>query len=184
MAQQWGWTGGRRHIKSKGRRLPCVTRELWDDVAAPAWINKTWKPREGSRKRERQSQVQLWHREERVGCGGKGGEKESLKAFAYQKIFKFPGTLQLQWALGLDALPVWVSVFLLCEMWLILHRAAHEFQKIGNLFLTVSCYVAGFQYTVARKVTSKSHETLSQGPKHAYSFGWQLQMCSGYTQVT
>lgn len=87
-----------------------------------------------------------------------------IKAFAYQKIFKFPGTLQLQWALGLDALPVWVSVFLLCEMWLILHRAAHEFQKTGNLFLTVSCYVAGFQYTVARKVTSKSHETLSQGP--------------------
>lgn len=65
---------------------------------------------------------------------------------------------------GLEGLPLRVSVCLICKMWLTFNRADNEFLKTDHLFLTLSCYVAGFQYAVSIKIISRSHEpAVSQG---------------------
>lgn len=82
-----------------------------------------------------------------VGCGkgrSVGGEGETgrgrlTKALADQKIFRFLEKQNTVTDPESDVLTIWVSVFLICEMWIILHNTNNKFFKKDNLFLTVSC---------------------------------------------
>lgn len=57
-------------------------------------------------------------------------------------------------------------------------RAVHELKKnnnkIDNLFLAVSCYVADFQYIVAIRIIATAHETLLSQDTSTPIEAWQL----------